>query len=1032
MIKGNKVLTLIKDKLAYIAVLLLIVLIYAVSQANLNIYNEFTEKIATPDQYHGYNENRLDSLILESDGTMTATNNVNFMVFGDRTILDEPIKTITLNVSEMSCPPVETRLYILDTYERYDFTLHEGKCNITLADAKVLNNGDKPVLIRIDLLDSAGEKVKVDSVVFNDRQACYDAVVNDREADILGAAMTLALILISMYVLDLGIKGNKPDAGRLWLFVALAAVDIVYAFALGSDIILYTLLGFTLVQGLEIIYYVLTKFIFEKIRSFKLLSSVYFSAYLLLLIFLLHFVGIGIFAVFALYLLYLVGYCHRWRVGSTSARAVSLFLCLVFCVLLAGEIHYIGDLHGALFNLQTGSMRAFFASVTALVGAAVIFLRLGLAGINFSQRYICLFPVLSGYCLCILSNTDVRAQWVGVIAAALISGAVLFYKGFENKKAEPSLERVYSDNSVLMLTVRTLLIQICLALLIIIFEVIIKRMLFDMGKAELGEYLLEFIFSPVFFYNLLLLNAVYYLFTFLMGTGLGATVFGVLNIALFVANFVKLRYHDAMFKPGDLFQLKDFFSIVANAVRLSYIPFIILAVLIIGFVLFKLRRYIVTALRPRIKPLCVIVSAVLLFGSCLYIYRGGLIDIGVTYGDKWLSDELRTERQGFYIYTYFNSLSIKDIIMLAPDGYDEKNMEEISDEAEALGEDDVAGETKPDVIVLMMESMFDLENVPGIEFNMELETNIKQYQSGNVISPTFGGGTANVEFEALTGFSSYFVAENVVPYVTYWNSENEDIPSIAHQFKSNGYETIAIHPNNADFYNRDIIYEDMGFDDFISIEDMPADILRNARGYVRNSELTNIMFDRLEKDDTPKFLFTINIENHNPYDIKDTDKQVEAYGDMTDSERNELEVYANTLDNDDQMVADVIEYVNNTDRPTLLYIWGDHLPSLAAVNNSGYINYVYNKYTTPIIAYSNYKNIEIGCEYITPNQIAPQVLRDAGIEYSSYFDYIYSLREDYPVIQKEFGINPEDEAIKTYELIQYDLLFGDEYLLESP
>ena len=68
---------------------------------------------------------------------------------------------------------------------------------------------------------------------------------------------------------------------------------------------------------------------------------------------------------------------------------------------------------------------------------------------------------------------------------------------------------------------------------------------------------------------------------------------------------------------------------------------------------------------------------------------------------------------------------------------------------------------------------------------------------------------------------------------------------------------------------------------------------------------------------------------------------------------------------------------------------------------------------------------------MTPNQIAPQILRDAEIEYSSYFDYIYSLREKYPVIQKEFGIDPQQEEIKTYELIQYDLLFGEKYLLEA-
>ena len=89
-------------------------------------------------------------------------------------------------------------------------------------------------------------------------------------------------------------------------------------------------------------------------------------------------------------------------------------------------------------------------------------------------------------------------------------------------------------------------------------------------------------------------------------------------------------------------------------------------------------------------------------------------------------------------------------------------------------------------------------------------------------------------------------------------------------------------------------------------------------------------------------------------------------------------------------------------------------------------------YSVPFIAFSNFKKIVVEEKYISPNQIATQLIKDSGISHSIYFDYIYSLRKDYPVLQKAWiGEIMDSEEIELYKDIQYDLLFGKRYLLGS-
>lgn len=994
------------------------------------ISKKYTEYSVDNTQYEDYNGNRIDSLEL-SNGILTSENDINFMVIGDRKILDSPIKTITINVSYLSCEPVKTALYVLDTYEKYDFTLEEGKNTIVLKDKDELNNGENPSLIRIDLLNKTGESVKVDSVIFNEKEECYKAVLISKEIAVYEIFTVFMLLFFSLYLIKYGRSRTVPYKRQSAVVIAAAAVCAVIYKVTGNNILVFGISAIILMRLIWIIYYYLTVNIIDKIKNIDNNIFSVFSVLVLILLFLLYMTKGWLFGIFAFYPVYLIGYYGgniRIEKVKRSLFAVISVLCLSVLMSIILHSDYKIGIYNEI-NISALKIYLFTAAIAAEVIAVLInaAIRSGYADKNILNCLKTGVPFMFAYGASVVCGIKLTFPFVFlsfcIISLLAVIVCIVEEKineketGFNSCKGEKLFEKS---------VIRLIIIEVFLVTLLLLFEAVVRFMLLNIGVTEVYEYIVKFVFSPVFLYNMLLINIVYFTFVSLSGIGLGSLIFAVINGLLFLANFIKLKYHNSLFKPGDLLQIGDFLNIVKTAIRIRHMILIVLAVVIIIVVVYKFRKYF-KIFKPEIKIISLIFMVVALYGTCRFISDNKLNDIGITTVDKWLDDEIKTERQGFYIYTYFNLLTIKDIFPSAPDGYSKETIDsykEIFNSMELKTGDDI----KPDVIMLMQESVFDIESVPGLVFSEEVEKNIKQFKKLDMVSPRFGGGTANVEFEALTGLSTYFMADNVVPYVTYWTNEDNHIPSIVQQFDKNGYETVAIHPNDGSFYNREIVYKDMGFDNFVSIEDMDPNIKRNKRSYVLNTEMLKVIKNELEKNDEPKFMFALNIENHNPYDVKETDADIEITGNISKSAKNEAEVYSHTLKNDDTMIGEMIEYVKNAKRPTILYVWGDHLPMINVLVETGYINDVENKYKTPVIMYSNYKELNADVPLYTPNQLAVQAIMDSGIKHSSYFNYIYSLRGKYPVIHKEFGIDPDAEEIKIYNMLQYDLLFGENYL----
>jgi phosphoglycerol transferase MdoB-like AlkP superfamily enzyme len=224
----------------------------------------------------------------------------------------------------------------------------------------------------------------------------------------------------------------------------------------------------------------------------------------------------------------------------------------------------------------------------------------------------------------------------------------------------------------------------------------------------------------------------------------------------------------------------------------------------------------------------------------------------------------------------------------------------------------------------------------------------------------------------------------------------------------------------------------MGFDEYYAISSFDnAPMTKNS--FVKDTAVADKIISTIEDNDEPVFTFGITIESHYTDAQRFDETEIKVSGDnLTESEINDLEQQAQAYRELDNMIAYLKDYIDNSDEPTILYLFGDHLPPVSAFGKSSYVQDINNKYKTISLAYSNYKDVSLK-DMETPNFIAAQMLVDSGVEHSSYFDYLYKLKDSMPIIHKEFTNmdTTENEDLKKYYMIQYDIMFGEQWFYKN-
>ncbi|MCY9697228.1 LTA synthase family protein [Paenibacillus alginolyticus] len=405
-------------------------------------------------------------------------------------------------------------------------------------------------------------------------------------------------------------------------------------------------------------------------------------------------------------------------------------------------------------------------------------------------------------------------------------------------------------------------------------------------------------------------------------------------------------------------------------------------------------------------------------------------------------DQTITYDENGYLYSSVQMLGFLKVAK--PDGYSKKAVTSI---LEQIPEQKAANDKKPNIIVMLGEAFWDPTIMKNITFSRDPIPNLHQLQktftSGWMLSPQFGGSTANVEFEVLSSNSMRFFGKSpdkILPYIEYMNHGVDSLASITTR---QGYTATSINPFFSYFFDSRKVYKHFGFSRFIASEFFPNDF--EGPNYADRAVVKKII-EETEKSKGPDFIFANTMENHHPFKpgkfIKNT---IEVKGDITPESKGILETYAQGISGTDKALQSLIDYYSNKSEPTIILFFGDHLPffeeNYKVYRDAKYVlpddPDLYTKtHYTPFLIWNNFlpADQEKKDLKISPSFLGPKVLQMAGVQGSYYTDYLYALSQKIPVIPPnemwdKYQIKESD--LSDYMKLQYDNLFGGRYGYEA-
>ena len=368
-----------------------------------------------------------------------------------------------------------------------------------------------------------------------------------------------------------------------------------------------------------------------------------------------------------------------------------------------------------------------------------------------------------------------------------------------------------------------------------------------------------------------------------------------------------------------------------------------------------------------------------------------------------------------YGFPYCFSASLFNTGINEPSGYSQETMDEISNGGELTKSETGRSEDElPNIVVVQLESFFDPTEVEWLRFSEDPIPNLRklfdEYSSGYFKVPSVGAGTANTEFEVLTGMSMRFFGPGEYPYKTY--AKFNQMESAATALKALGYGAEALHNNGGNFYSRAQVFNKMGFDHYTSKEFM--NILQTTpKGWATDDILVPNIMESMDTTEGQDFVFTISVEGHGEYPTEKVleDPEIIVSGVEDEGQRNAWEYYVNLVHEMDKFAGALIEAIESRDEPTVVVFYGDHLPTMDLEAADLKSKYLYN--TNYVI----WDNIGLPKEdrNIPSYQIMADVLERLDIHSGTVFNYHQERRQT-------------RNYLSDLELLQYDILYGDQYV----
>ena len=555
-----------------------------------------------------------------------------------------------------------------------------------------------------------------------------------------------------------------------------------------------------------------------------------------------------------------------------------------------------------------------------------------------------------------------------------------------------------------------------------------------------------------------------------------AVLFGLAIAHSYVMNF-----------RGTPFLPMDFFSITTAAGVANTYNYIPTYKEMTGILLFALVTVIgLKAPAPRHSMLTKIIArAVTTTFAVTVIVLFYFTDIFTGMGvapDFW--DQTRGYRNYGFVYNFFSNMNY--LKMSEPSGYNPDDVGGFVSSAVQSGEDEgdekppvQVSKSSPNIICIMNESLADLSVLGEFETNIDympfMRSLKKNTVKGNLYVPVIGAGTSNSEFEFLTGHSTAFLPSGSNAYMLYLKNP---LASLVSTLEGQGYSSYSFHPYYASGWNRTTVYKNLGFDRFVSLENIMdvklMDEFKNAGNdgdylqslveqaypkYADNMLLRQYIsddfnYEELIKDyeshdsTVPYFAFNVTMQNHGGYTGTFANFEQEVYTTSTSKQYTKVNNYLSLVKKSDDAFRELINYFKKVDEPTIICMFGDHQPTvepefiaevLGVKDLSGLtIEQEQSRHATPFYIWANYDIEEKEIDKLSANYLSTLVLDVAGVELTEYNKYLLNLSQTLPVIDTVGYIDaqgnyfrwsdssPYNSVLDEYEKVQYNNIFDQD------
>lgn len=586
-----------------------------------------------------------------------------------------------------------------------------------------------------------------------------------------------------------------------------------------------------------------------------------------------------------------------------------------------------------------------------------------------------------------------------------------------------------------------------------IFHAFLLNLIIEIGNQRTIPRLLRYVFGNplVFLYNMLLLMVPLALAFLFKRRDFVHALMCILCLLLGVTNGVMLSCRVTPFNATD-FRLARFgFSLITR--YLDWWMIIALAAAIILLVVLLVFLYI--RLPKRRLPMHRLKLAVL---WCVFLFFVSVVTQVMTMSGL-VSTKFPNLQQAYRDYgmPYCFTCSVVNTGIQKPEDYAQNVVDDIMEEIDGTEPDPSEGassepgelpsdpeetepEAMPNIIFVQLESFFDITQMKNLTFNRDPLSNfhrlMNRYSSGYVSVPSVGAGTANTEFEMITGMNLDFFGPGEYPYKTILQTSTCE--SMAYVLRPLGYTSHALHNNTATFYDRNLVFSQLGFDDFTSLEYMNQ-IHYTETGWAKDEILTSQIKDILDSTEGSDYIYTISVQGHGKYPDEPIleNPYVTIEGIEDESLLNEFTYYVNQVYEMDQFVGALVRSLESRGEDFVLVMYGDHLPTLGIededLNGTDIFQTPYFIGTNMDLPRQvrNLESYQMGAwvlEMLDIHQgIIPklhQAFFDMDMDAEASEDALPHI-DSIPVEEAEKIVTNRDVYLYWMQVLSYDLLYGD-------